>query len=214
MDTVTSTMRIGAADHGRVLTLEEFRVAEVEARYRYELARGTLEISEEPSDAHGSIVWGLLQYIADYDRNHPRVIYGAGGGSEFRLWLPGMISVRNPDIAVALCVTPKDLRGGRPPSLAFEVVSEGPQDHERDYVAKRAEYLAYGLSEYWIADPQTKTVTVLIRDGDIWVEQSYRDDQQATSLVLPKFAITVFKLWSDEEPEESPDSERALNGAG
>ena len=102
-----------------------------------------------------------------------------------------MISGRNPDVAVALRGTPKDWRGRRPPSLAFEVVSEGSEAHERDYVTKRAEYLAYGLREYWIVDLQTKIVTVLIRDGDVWVEQVYRDDQQAVSVVLPGFAVRV-----------------------
>jgi Uma2 family endonuclease len=77
-------------------------------------------------------------------------------------------------------------------------------------VSKRAEYLAYGLREYWIVDPQTKTVTVLIRDGDSWVEQVYRDYQQAVSLVLPGLAIHLPDLWPEVEDEQS-DAE-APNG--
>ena len=65
--------------------------------------------------------------------------------------------------------------------------------------------------EYWIVDPRTKCVTVLIRDGDAWVEQVYRDDQQAQSLVLPGFAIRVLELWIDVE-DDQPDPETA-NGA-
>jgi Uma2 family endonuclease len=113
-----------------------------------------------------------------------------------------MVSGRNPDVAVAVRNTPRDWRGRRPPSLAFEVVSEGTEAHERDYVTKRAEYLAYGLREYWIVDPEAKTVTVLIRDGDIWVEQVYRDDQQAASLVLPGFAIRLPELWPEIEDDQ------------
>jgi Uma2 family endonuclease len=213
MATVTSTMRIGPADNGRLMSLDEFGETEVEVGYRYELARGVLEVFEVPNEAHGSIVWFILQYIADYDRKYPGVIYRAGCGSECRLLLPGMISVRDPDVAVALCITPKNLRGRRPPSLVFEVVSEGAEDRARDYVAKRAEYLAYGLREYWIVDLQLKAVTVLVRDGDGWVEQVYRDDQQATGLVLPRFAITVSELLSDEKQEESSDSEQTSNEA-
>ena len=73
-------------------------------------------------------------------------------------------------------------------------------------VTKRAEYLAYGLREYWIVDPERKCVTVLIRDGDAWVEQVYRDDQQARSLVLPGFAVSVCDLWLNVE-DDQPDSE-------
>ena len=55
-----------------------------------------------------------------------------GGGSEFRLWLPTLISGRNPDVAVVMRNTPRDWRGRRPPSLAFEVVSPGSEARERD----------------------------------------------------------------------------------
>ena len=98
-----------------------------------------------PRDSHGKIVWTILQFIAVYAQEHPRAIYRAGGGSEFRLWLPILISGRNPDIAVVLLNTPKDWRGRRPPSLAFEVVSEGSEAHARRR-HQAPEYLAYGLS--------------------------------------------------------------------
>jgi Uma2 family endonuclease len=211
MATATSIVRIGPADHGRSMTLNEFLDAEEEEGYRYELARGVLEATHVPNDPHGLVVWNLLAAIAIYSRAHPGVIYRAGGGAEFRLWLPALISGRNPDVAVALRITPRGSRGRRPPSLVFEVVSEGNEAHERDYVTKRAEYLAYGLSEYWIVDLQTKTVTVLIRDGDIWVEQFYRDDQQAVSLVLPGLVIRLPDLWPDVEDQQA-DTETA-NGA-
>jgi Uma2 family endonuclease len=206
MATVTSTLRIGPADRGRLMTLDEFLETEVDEGYRYELARGVLEVSDVPNDPHGVIVWAILQFVAAYNLKHPSVIHRAGGANEFRFWLPGMISGRNPDVGVALRGTPKDWRGCRPASLAFEVVSDGPEAHERDYVTKRAEYLAYGLREYWIIDPQTKTVTVLIRDGDVWVEQVYRDDQQAVSLVFPGLAIRLPHLWPESEDDQS-DSE-------
>ena len=44
----TLATRIGPADHGRAMTLEEFRDAEEEEGYRYELARGVLEVTEVP----------------------------------------------------------------------------------------------------------------------------------------------------------------------
>ena len=191
-----TVLQIRPADHGRKLTLEEFMEAAFEEGYRYELARGVLEVTYVPGQPHGLIVWTLLQMIVDYHTRHPGKIFQAGGASEFRLWLPVMISGRNPDIAIVLHNTPRDPRGWRPPVLVMEVVSEGAEAHEADYVTRREEYLAFGIREYWIVDPIARIVTVLARDGDAWVEQVFRDDQQAKSIMLPGLEIALPDLWA------------------
>jgi hypothetical protein len=55
MATLALTKRIGPADSGRLMTLDEFREAEVDEGCLYELARGILEVSEVPSDPHGAM---------------------------------------------------------------------------------------------------------------------------------------------------------------
>jgi Uma2 family endonuclease len=194
----TLATRIGPADHGRAMTLEEFRDADEEPGYRYELARGVLEVTEVPNDPHGQIVSNLYRVIARFDQAHPGVILRYGGAGEFRLWLPGMISGRNPDVAVVLRGAPKNLRGRRLPALAVEVVSVGGET--RDYETKRQEYLVFGLAEYWIVDPQARRVTVLVRDGDVWTERAFQDHQVIASVVLPGLAVRVADLWLDAEP--------------
>ena len=211
MATVATPLRIGLADRGRAMTLEEFLEAEETDGYRYELARGVLEVSEVPDDAHGDVVASLYDAISRYRRDHPGVIRRYGGGNEFRFWLPGMISGRNPDLGVVLQGAPKDWRGRRIPSLAAEVVSR--RSIKRDYVTKREEYLAYGLQEYWIVDPLKRQVTVLTCRGDTWNEAVFRDDQVIASLVLPGFATTVAELWIDVE-EDNADDEADLGPNG
>jgi Uma2 family endonuclease len=196
----TTAIRIGPADHGRAMTLEEFREADEELGYRYELARGVLEVEEIPEDWHGVIVCHLYTFISAYHHEHPNVILRYGGAGEFRLWLPGMISARNPDVAVVLRGTPKNLRGRRPPAFVAEVVSKGGET--RDYETKRQEYLVFGLLEYWIVDPQARRVMVLVRDGDIWAERLYNTDEIIASVVLPGLQIRVADLWIDAEPDE------------
>ena len=194
----TLATRIGPADHGRAMTLEEFQDADEEPGYRYELARGVLEVTHVPGDPHGQLVWTILSAIARHAQEHPGRIQRSGGAAEFRLWLPGMVSGRNPDVAVVLRNTPRDSRGHRPPVLAFEVVSK--RGETRDYQVKREEYLAFGLREYWIVDPQARRVTVLIRDGDAWIERVFQGEQTAQGLVLPGFALPLAELWPEEEP--------------
>lgn len=191
--------RIGPADHGRAMSVEEFLEAEEEPGYRYELARAVLEVTEVPNDPHGQVVDNFASVLWQFRLSHPGLIQRVGGAAEFRLWLPGMISGRNPDYAVVLQNAPKDYRGRRIPVLAIEVVSVGGE--VRDYETKRQEYLAYGLLEYWIVDPQARRVTVLIRHGDVWAERVFQNDQMAEGLVLRGFQVRVSDLWVDTEDE-------------
>lgn len=199
MSTVATPVRISPADDGRRMTLQEFFEAEEEEGYRYELARGILEVTEVPDDPHGVVVSNLYTGVGQYHRDRPGYIYRYGGGNEFRLWLPGMVSGRNPDLAVVIRYAPKNRRGRRLPALAAEVVSR--RSVHQDYVAKREEYLAFGLLEYWIVDLLKREVTVLIRDGDVWAEQVVRDDQVIPSLVLPGLALRVSDLWQGIEDD-------------
>jgi Uma2 family endonuclease len=204
MATTTAT-RIGPADNGRTMTLDEFLEADEKEGYRYELARGVLEVTQVPNDDHGHLVWNLTRGVAQYDREHPGRIARFGGASEFRLWLPGLISGRNPDAAVVLHGTPKDHRGRRPASLVMEVVSSGRET--RDYETKREEYLRYGIREYWIVDPKARKVTVLIRHGDAWIERAFTGEQKAASVLLPGFEVTLVELWAvpeEEDAEQNP----------
>jgi Uma2 family endonuclease len=201
----STQIHIGPADHGRKMTLEEFREAEEEPGYRYELARGVLEVTEVPNDPHRQVVSNLQGAFHLYHRDHPGRIRCIGGAGEFRLWIPEMISGRNPDVAVVLQGTPKDMRGRRPPSLVVEVVSPGAKARERDYQDKRQEYLVFGIREFWIVDPRFRQVTVLIRrdepEGAAWSERVFRGDDVIEGAMLPGFVGTVAELWVDVEED-------------
>jgi Uma2 family endonuclease len=196
----TVRLRIGPADHGRRMTLEEFREAEEQEGYRYELARGVLEVTEVPNDPHGQIVSNLQASFHRYKLEHPAVIRRIGGGGEFRLWVPEMTTGRNPDLAVVFHGTAKDDRGRRPPRLVAEVVSEGGED--RDYVEKRQDYWAFGIEEYWIVDPTLRQVLVLVRVDGAWVERIFRGREIIASELLPGFEGTVAGLWADLDDED------------
>jgi Uma2 family endonuclease len=192
----TATLRLGPADHGRAMTLREYLDAEVEEGYRYELARGVLEVTNVPDQPHAIVVCNLYRAIARYEMAHPEVVFFFGGGSEYQFLMPAMISGRNPDFAVTLRGTPADGHGRNPASFAVEVVSEGVEAHHRDYVTKREEYLAYGLAEYWIVDPRHRRISILIRDGDDWSERVVKGRGSAASAVLPGFVVPLADLWA------------------
>ena len=197
----TVATRIGLADNGRTMTIEEFLEAEEEPGYRYELARGVLEVTLVPNDPHGLVVYNISRIVVAYDLSHPGVIHRAGGGGEFQLVLHEMGSGRNPDFSVVLQGAPKDYRGRRIPVLVAEVVSGSSVD--RDYRAKRGEYLAYGLLEYWIVDLKLRKMTLLVRHGDTWVEHPCLEGQPIPSLVLRGLTATLADLWTDLDEYEA-----------
>ncbi|GGA05369.1 Uma2 family endonuclease [Okeania sp. KiyG1] len=57
-----------------------------------------------------------------------------------------------------------------PPLLVVEVVSPGEIQRERDYIAKRIQYQDCGIPEYWIVDPETKTILILELIGKNYTE--------------------------------------------
>jgi Uma2 family endonuclease len=200
----TVGIRIGPADQGRRMTLEEFMEADAEEGYRYELARGVLEVTLVPNDPHGEIVCNLGRLIYRYWDLHPRLIRRIGGGGEFQVWIPELESGRNPDYAIVFAGTPKNSRGRRPPSWVAEVVSRGGED--RDYIEKREEYLQIGILEYWIIDPELGQVLVLSREEVDGVaartERIFAGEETIQSRLLPDFQGTVTDLWANPEPDE------------
>jgi Uma2 family endonuclease len=53
-----------------------------------------------------------------------------------------------------------------PPLVVMEIVSPGEVQRNRDYVAKRSQYEAIGIPEYWLVDPQAGAILILaLRDG-------------------------------------------------
>ncbi len=81
--------------------------------------------------------------------------------------------------------------------LVIEVVSESEQDHQRDYVAKRAAFAAAGIPEYWIVDPQQSMITVLKLRGDEYsVHGEFRAGESATSAMLLGFSVDVTETFA------------------
>jgi Uma2 family endonuclease len=185
----TITRRIGPKEIGQRIPLDEFIEADFEEGWLYELARGVIDVTEVPGPHHGRIVRRLARMFDNYDENHPGVIDYCAGGGECRLRLPGMQSDRHPDQAVYL--NPEPL-GPRPwtrwiPQIVAEIVSTGGE--ERDYVEKREEYLAAGVTEYWILDPTPRTLLVLQRAGDVWQEVLVKAEETYRTNLLPGLEV-------------------------
>jgi Uma2 family endonuclease len=151
-----------------------------------EYTDGAIEVLPMPTDEHQSISRLLLFAFAAAIAPLGVIQY-----SPLRLRIRPR-KFREPDLLILL-----DKRDPRRQNrywlgadLVVEIVS--PDKPERDLVDKRFDYAEGGVPEYWIVNPLTQTITVLLLDGDTYVEHGiFTRGAQATSDLLPGFSVDV-----------------------
>ena len=187
-------LRIGPADHGRRLKLDEFIEAEFAEGWVYELARGVVEVTEVPGPWHGRIVDRLARMFIHYDEQHPGRINYRAGGAECRMRLPGMVSDRHPDQAIYLDPEPSGHKVWTKwvPHIVVEVVSPGGE--QRDFVAKPEEYPRVGVREYWILDTEHQRMHAFVREGDTWEETIVPESGIYHTVFLPGLQVRPAEL--------------------
>ena len=152
-----------------------------------ELTDGYLEILPMPSRGHQRILAFLFSAF--------RAFLRPAGGEV--LFAPLRLRIRQgkfrePDLLVVRDA--RDARSGdrfwTGADAVVEVVS--PDSPERDLVHKRDDYAEAAIPEYWIVDPQTETITVLVLGDAGYVTRGvYGRNVQASSLALPGFAVNA-----------------------
>ena len=149
-----------------------------------EFTDGFLEVLPMPTDKHQSVLKFL--FLAFYSFVEPR---GTVQFAPLRLQIrPGKF--REPDLLILISASDprRQNRFWLGADLALEVVSE--EKPERDLVEKRGDYAEGRVPEYWIVNPQTETITVLVLRGDAYEEAAiYRREDSAASLLLSGFSV-------------------------
>ena len=80
------------------------------------------------------------------------------------------------------------------PTIVVEFVSASKKDWRRDYVEKKKEYMALGISEYWIIDRFRRTLTVVRKAGSEFLEEVILEKQTYKPSLLPGFKLPLKKL--------------------
>ena len=83
-----------------------------------------------------------------------------------------------------------------PPLLVIEVVSRGELQRNRDYIAKRSQYQDCGIPEYWIVDPEAKTVLVLKLTESTYTEVgNFGGNEQVISPQFSELNLTAVQIF-------------------
>jgi Uma2 family endonuclease len=152
-----------------------------------EYTDGVIEALPMPTEKHQAISLFLLLSLLAFVRPRGRAVLYAPLRLEVR---PGKF--REPDLL--LLIRADDPRRQneywRGADLVMEIVS--PDKPQRDTEEKPVDYAEAGIPEYWIINPLTDTVTVLVLQGEVYAEHGvFRRGDQAVSKLLDGFSVTV-----------------------
>lgn len=159
----------------------------------YELFNG--ELVEVPPESGFNI--GIANFLlASF---LPIVGYLRVRGHGLELEVNGEPRNRYPDLTIIKAEHIEQLRSRNtlrlsmvPPDLVVEVVSPGNLQRDRDYIAKRNQYLDREVPIYWIVDPQVREIMVLTLTSAGYQEHVYRGSDKL------QFQDTVLNLTADE----------------
>lgn len=152
-----------------------------------EYTDGVIEALPMPTDKHQAISLFLLLSLLAFVRPRGGAVFYAPLRLEVR---PGKF--REPDLL--LLVRDDDARRQnaywRGADLVVEIVS--PDRPERDTEEKPLDYAEAGIPEYWIVNPLTEMVTVLVLEGKAYTEHGrFQRGEQAGSKLLAGFRVSV-----------------------
>jgi len=149
---------------------------------RYEIIEGTLFEMATPNLRHARVITNLGRLLLP-------VVDGMGGliyTASFNVFFPGADPVQ-PGVVVLLPGgrARQEVRGVEGvPDVVIDVLS--PSNRAHDILTKRALYERAGVREYWLADPEARTIEVLVREeGGFRSRGAFRGDERVVSTVLP-----------------------------
>jgi Uma2 family endonuclease len=164
----------------------------LDTNHLIEFDHGYLEVLPMPDIGHQRIVAFLYRLLWNYVSAHDL-------GEVLFAPMPVQLRTkkyREPDILFVRAVR-RQTSGSfvAPPDLVMEVVS--PDDPDRDYVKKRAEYAQARIPEYWIVDPLQQRITVLVLAGEGYAESGeYGPAMRAASKLLEGFHVDVDEVFA------------------
>ena len=128
----------------------------------YELIEGELIVSSAPTLKHQRVIANLLHFIMRYLAGNPvGEVFPTPGVifDRYNSVIPDLVFLTNEQLEQVGSEAHIKLA----PALAVEVVSPGRENARRDRVKKLRVYGKFGVGEYWVADPESRTIEIYRR---------------------------------------------------
>ena len=156
---------------------------------RYQLLDGELILAPSPIDRHqailGELFFALHQFVTENGLGRVRVAPLDVVLSDYDVAQPDLLFVSN---SRAEIITEANIQGA--PDLVVEILSPSSAQYDRGY--KHTLYGRSGVREYWIVDPEDRTVEVYVAsDQGLAHRASYGRNDTLTSPLLTGLAIDL-----------------------
>lgn len=175
----------------RLWTYDDMLAELPETNLPVELWDGELVMSPTPNPSHQTIVFRFARHLEDF-------VLAKKAGAVFVSPLDVALSqhrVIQPDIFF-ISNANRDIIQDRirgVPDLAVEVISQS--SWKRDRVEKKALYEQVGIAEYWIVDPESRSIEVFaLAKGVYQLHSRAADSELAKSKLLAGFKISFGQL--------------------
>lgn len=152
-------------------------------------------MSRAPGLTHQQVSMNIAFLIRSYLENHP---------IGFVIPTPGLVLTELsgviPDLVFFRHQRSEEIVSGErlvgAPDLVVEILSPGPENVRRDRIAKRQLYARHGVSEYWLVEPQQRTLEVFrLKAGSLELVTTFKEEDQVSSELLPGFVCVASSIF-------------------
>ncbi|MEP9412184.1 MAG: Uma2 family endonuclease [Candidatus Brocadia sp.] len=167
--------------------------AQMDDDKRYELIEGELYMAPAPGFYHQTISMNISHPLKKFvkENNLGTVLYAPFDVvlSETDVVQPDIIYVSKERMGL---MTEKNLQGA--PDLAIEILSSATK--ERDKLVKKRLYMECGVKEFWIVDPDKKTIEIMVlKETGFETFGIYFIDDELTSPLLKGFRLDLKQVF-------------------
>jgi Uma2 family endonuclease len=180
----------------KTYSFEEYLVYDDGTDNKYELVNGELKLMPIASGFHALILHFLFTILEQEIHKLKQ---------QWKV-MPGTVGVRTakrksriPDLIILSEEQCQEIRKmstavlENPPLLAIEIVS--PNNSVDDYRYKRSEYAVREILEYWIIDPESEKVSILLLVSGFYEVTEFTGEQEIKSLLFPELKLTAKQIF-------------------
>jgi Uma2 family endonuclease len=186
-------LRDGIPVYHRVYTYTDFFTWPDD--FRAEIVNGTIFTMPPPKIKHQDVVLEIASQIKAYLKGKPHKVcvapvsvrlFPQADGSDRTVFEPDVVVLKDTSI-----VGEHGIAGV--PDMLVEVLS--PASARYDRTVKYDFYERAGVKEYWIVDPDKKTVTVFLLRGGKYAGKTYQGDGTAAQSIFPDCIIDLMAVF-------------------